>query len=226
MASLMLAGCADEAEVECETRVEQASELAFKQGHNAAVRNFDLENLPGLAGDRYACKALEIFPQAIQNMAGLDCHRTWPPYIENVSPAFRPGPALIFGLIILLGFGVFYLIAPGFGRFAGEAAAAMTLKTQPLRRVILSQVTEEEAKLRLQLQPLREQIRGLQAEAKTALAEKQAAEQEAEVAQEALNDLREETNALRDELEHRVSLAKKAESTADLAQLLGQIGKK
>lgn len=226
LGSVLLVGCADKAQVQCETRLEQASEEAFRKGHNAAVQKFDLENLRDIAGDRLACRVFENFPSAIQNMAGLDCSRTWPAEIENVAAAFRLGPAVILAIIIFLGFGFFYFIVPGLGGFAGQAMAAMALKIQPLRSRILGQVNEEEAELRGQLEPLREKIRALHDDAKVS-AEKAAQAKKAEVlAQETLDALHEQEDALRDELEHRINLAKKAESTSDLTNLLGQIGKK
>lgn len=134
-------------------------------------------------------------------------------------------PALLLLLVVFIIFGFWYFVVPGFGRFAGQAQAAMALKISPIRKQILAKVNEEEAALRGELEPLKAQIRALQGDAKTALEKAAEAKSSEERARKARDELLEKFDDLR-ELERRISLAKKAESTADLTNLLGQIGKK
>lgn len=222
LGSVLLVGCADKAEVQCETRIA----ASHQEGYNKAVTDLQLENLQNLRGDQLACRLYSKLPLPLENLAGLDCSVQWPDGLENVSAAMRIAPASVLALIVFLGFGFFYFVVPGLGGFAGQAVAAMALQIQPLRKQILGKVNQEEAELRGQLEPLREKIRALHDDAKVA-AEKAAQAKKAEVlAQETLHALHEQEDALRDQLEHRINLAKKAESTSDLTNLLGQIGKK
>jgi outer membrane murein-binding lipoprotein Lpp len=221
-ATLLLVGCADKAEIQCEKRIEAGQQ----EGYNKAVADLQLENLRNLRGDQLACRLYSKLPLPLENLAGLDCSVQWPGGLENVSAAMRIAPAAILALIVFLGFGFFYFIVPGLGGFAGQALAAMALKIQPVRKQILGKVNQEEVDLRGQLEPLRAKIRALQDDAKVA-AEKAAEAKESELlAYEALDALYEQADALRDELEKRIVMSKQAASTADLTNLLGQIGKK
>lgn len=222
MLTTLLVGCADKAEILCENRVA----MSHQAGYDKAVSDIQLENLRNLRGDQLACQVYENLPIQLQNLAGLDCSQKWPEDIENISPSMSLMPALTLVFVIFLMFGFWYFVVPGLGDFVGQAQAAMSLKISPIRKQILVKVNEEEAALRAQLQPLRIQIRALQDDAKVAAEKATAAKEGEALARESLDELLEEIEGLREDLKHRISLSKKAESTADLTNLLGQIGKK
>lgn len=221
-ATLLLVGCADKAEIQCEARIEAGQQ----EGYNKAVADIQLENFRNLRGDQLACRLYSKLPSQLENLAGLDCTTQWPNGLENISASMRFMPAAILLMVIFCIFGLWYVVAPGFGQFAGQAQAAMALKISPIRNQILSKVNQEEADLRGQLEPLREKIRYLHNEARVAGQKADEAKKSEVLAHEELDAIYQQTDALRAELEHRISLAKKAQSTSDLTNLLGQIGKK
>ena len=219
---LLLVGCADKAEIQCEARIKAGQQ----EGYNKALADIKLENLRNLRGDQLACRIYSKLPNQLQSLAGLDCSVQWPYGLENISASMRFMPAAILLMVIFCIFGLWYFVVPGLGGFAGQAVGAIALKVSPLRKQILSKVTQEEADLREKLEPLREKIRVLHDGAKVA-AERAAEAKESELlAHEELDAIYQQTDALRAELEHRISLVKKAQSTSDLTNLLGQIGKK
>jgi len=221
-ATLLLVGCADKAQIQCEKLIEAGQQ----EGYNRAVADIQLENLRNLRGDQLACRLYSKLPNQLENLAGLDCSVQWPDGLENISASMRFMPAAILLMVIFCIFGLWYFVVPGLGGFAGQAVGAIALKVSPLRKQILSKVNQEEVDLRGQLEPLREKIRSLHNEARVAGQKADEAKKSEVVANEELEAIFQQTDALRAELEHRISLAKKAQSTSDLTNLLGQIGKK
>lgn len=222
VASLFLVGCADKEQILCDSRIEEAS----KAGYREAVEAIQLQNLQDIRGDQLACRAYEKLPAQLQNLAGLDCSQKWPSNIENLSASIPLAPSLILFLLLLLAFGFWYFVFPSFGQFAGSAGAAFALKIDPLKARILAEIHAEKTNLKSQLKPLHQEINELRASSKTAEAEAADAKNRAAVAKEELDDLHDQADALRVEIERRLALSKKAASTADLADLLGSIGKK
>lgn len=220
-----LAGCADK-EVNCDGMLKNASEAGYKQ----AISDIKLENIQYLRGEQLACRVYAPLPAQLQNLAGLDCSAKWPDGLENASAKMQFLPALVLFLTSVCIYGVWIILLPAIGTLLGNFRGAVALKIEPLRQRIIEQalaeatarseaIAELDAISQSDLDALKAQIQ----REKSALIE---AEDRARQARDQAQALEHENAAFRQRLESQMTLAKKAESTTDLANLLGQIGRK
>jgi hypothetical protein len=214
-AILALSGCGSD----CPTVDTQA--IAAK-AYQQAESDINIGNLERLRGEMVVCQVIGITPMAFQNAIGLDCSRNYAafPDINKVS-ADLPLRAIAMAIAILAIAGLLLsILIPPLGRISGQWRAALEMRVAALRE-------RHEREIQADIESARKRLRELEIRAEVADAKAEAAEarqRDAEASAEEIEDeLEEQTTQLRDELTKRLRLAKVAETTADLANLLSSL---
>lgn len=221
-AILALSGCGSD----CPTIDRQEiAKTAFRQGYQQADRDINIGNLERLRGEMLVCRVAGVAPTGIQNLLGLDCARDWAawPDLTRVS-ADLPMRAVAMAIAILTLSGLLLsILIPPIGRISGQWRAALEMRVTALRARHEHEIQADIENARKQLRQLKIQAEEANAVAAAALERQQRAEARADEVESRVN---ERVSSLREELTTRLNLAKTAETTDDIANLLSSLDRR